>query len=193
MPEKYDLNWLKQQEKPTFFGFWGDRLDSEHHRVFSNFHPAPFNAPTHKGIHRFKHSEQYFMYLKAQVFNDPIMMDKLLTDQPNPSIYKNFGKKVRGFNEQTWKKHRTEAMYKATYAKFNQNKDLKKHLLNTNQDVLVETSPYDRIWGIGLAKFDRNGRPDNRWLNPENWEGLNLLGFTLMTVRDDLTDLTNGN
>ncbi len=65
-------------------------------------------------------------------------------------------------------------------AKFSQNKDLKIFLLSTGNKVLVEASPYDKVWGVGLTKQDEN------ITDPNNWLGINLLGFALMTVRDML-------
>jgi len=50
----------------------------------------------------------------------------------------------------------------------------------TGRKVLVEASPRDAIWGIGLAA------DDDQAASPENWPGLNLLGFALMEVRHQL-------
>lgn len=65
-------------------------------------------------------------------------------------------------------------------AKFSQNPDLKEFLLGTGDAVIVEASPYDKIWGIGLKANDERAR------NPETWRGENLLGFALMDVREEL-------
>jgi ribA/ribD-fused uncharacterized protein len=46
--------------------------------------------------------------------------------------------------------------------------------------VLVEASPRDRIWGIGMSAGHRDAS------RPSRWRGLNLLGFALMNVRDQL-------
>jgi len=68
-------------------------------------------------------------------------------------------------------------------AKFSQHADLKEFLLNTGDRVIVEASPYDRIWGIGMATTDANAE------NPARWKGLNLLGFALMEVRERLKEV----
>ena len=64
--------------------------------------------------------------------------------------------------------------------KFGQNYDLKDFLLSTADKIIVEASPVDPVWGIGLAKDH-----DDASL-PDKWRGLNLLGFALMEVRDEL-------
>ena len=53
-------------------------------------------------------------------------------------------------------------------------------LLSTGKRVLVETSPVDKVWGIGLAQ------DDDAATNPNLWKGENLLGFALMEVREQL-------
>jgi ribA/ribD-fused uncharacterized protein len=87
------------------------------------------------------------------------------------------GQEVRGFDEEIWRHHRFGIVVKGNQAKFTQNETLKVFLLNTKARVLVEASPVDRVWGIGLAEDDPHAT------NPEKWRGLNLLGFALMKVR----------
>ncbi len=67
-------------------------------------------------------------------------------------------------------------------AKFSQNPELFEFLDSTGDSVLVEGSPYDGIWGVKL------GIDDARILNPNEWQGKNLLGFALMEVRDILRE-----
>lgn len=57
---------------------------------------------------------------------------------------------------------------------------LTKYLLSTEQKILVEASPYDKLWGIGLS--ENSSGVDN----PLNWQGRNFLGFALMEVREKL-------
>lgn len=71
-------------------------------------------------------------------------------------------------------------MYQGNYLKFSQNQDLLAYLASTRGKVLVEASPYDKIWGVGWREKDGNIS------NPMLWKGENLLGFILMEVRDDL-------
>ena len=72
-------------------------------------------------------------------------------------------------------------------AKFKQNDDIREQLLSTGDLHLVEASPYDQIWGIGMDEDD----PDAT--NPEKWDGLNLLGEVLMMVREHLRNNSESN
>jgi len=65
-------------------------------------------------------------------------------------------------------------------AKFNQHPDLRHFLLGTGGRILVEASPADAVWGIGMSVDD----PDAR--RPSRWKGANRLGFALMQVRSEL-------
>jgi ribA/ribD-fused uncharacterized protein len=100
----------------------------------------------------------------------------------SPKAAKAAGRLIRDFDEATWSAARYDIVQAGNLAKFGQNIALQQFLLSTGDRVLVEASPSDRIWGIGLRADHRDaGRPDR-------WPGLNLLGFALMDVRDDLAD-----
>lgn len=71
-------------------------------------------------------------------------------------------------------------VYQGNMAKFTQDLWLKKNLLATGKSTLVEASPYDRIWGIGI------GQNDPARYDRSKWRGSNWLGETLMKVRRDL-------
>jgi ribA/ribD-fused uncharacterized protein len=98
----------------------------------------------------------------------------------NPKNMKAFGRLVKNFDENLWNSVAQDIVYAGNYAKFSQNPKLLKALLDTGDRLLVEASPYDKIWGIGLSELDA------RKTSPENWKGLNLLGKILTKVRDDL-------
>lgn len=85
-----------------------------------------------------------------------------------------------GYGENIWKKNRYSIILNGNYAKFMQNEDLRLFLISTKDSILVEASPYDKIWGIGMSANNENIE------NPLLWRGLNLLGFALMEVRDEL-------
>jgi ribA/ribD-fused uncharacterized protein len=123
--------------------------------------------------------EQYMMYRKAELFDDYEMRSKIMKTN-NPKDQKAFGRLVKNFDEKLWNYVAQDIVYAGNYAKFSQNPRLLKALLETGDKILVEASPYDRIWGIGLSELDA------KKTSPENWKGLNLLGIVLTKVRDDL-------
>lgn len=137
--------------------------------------PAPFILETL----RFPTAEHFMMYRKAKLFGDEEAASRIL-GAPNPGAAKALGRSVRGFDEPTWQQHRGAIAAAGNFAKFGQSPQLRQFLLGTKDRVLAEASPVDRIWGIGLAANDP------RAANPLEWPGLNLLGFTLMAVRDRL-------
>lgn len=121
-------------------------------------------------------AEQYMMAEKAFFFDDEESFCRILGTS-NPSQQKAIGRKVKGFDADAWNKIACSVVYKGNYAKFGQNPMLKDFLLNTGNRHLVEASPTDLIWGIGLSV------DDPRALDPKQWRGLNWLGVTLMKVR----------
>lgn len=175
---------IKQYDKGDyipFVGFFGPN------HPFSNFCPAPFEI----GGNRFSCSEQYFMYRKAILFGDRNVAQRILDAYgKNPKVFKDLGRQVKGFTKTKWFKHRDVIMYDALYHKFTQNPDLKRKLVETDRAVLVETSPFDAIWGIKLGKHTRKGKKPTGWQNPHNWNGENRLGFLLMDLRDILAPST---
>jgi len=120
--------------------------------------------------------EHFMMAEKARLFKDENTLKKILST-PSPALAKKLGRKVNGFNEEVWIKCRWDVIVRGNLAKFSQHEDLKQFLLKTEDKILVEASPYDKIYGIGMFE----SHPDAK--NPEKWQGLNLLGFSLMEVR----------
>lgn len=116
------------------------------------------------------------MHQKAQLFGDGSAATRLLSAS-NPGEAKAIGREVKGFEQSLWEQQRFEIVVSGNMAKFNANPELKAFLLGTTDRVLVEASPVDKVWGIGLAEDDPNCS------NPGNWKGENLLGFALMEVR----------
>ena len=116
---------------------------------------------------------------KAKLFGDSEARDKILQSK-HPKQAKELGRMVLGFQDDVWTEKRSEIVVDGNRAKFLQNEDLKEFLIQTRNRILVEASPVDKIWGIGLAEDDLNIE------NPLKWKGLNLLGFALMEVRDEL-------
>jgi len=124
-------------------------------------------------------AEHFMMAEKARLFGDEETRAKILQAR-DPGAAKRLGRAVRNFDEERWNAARCEIVVRGNLAKFQQNPLLGEFLLGTGARVLVEASPVDRIWGIGLAA------DDPRAGDPEQWQGLNLLGFALMEVRDRL-------
>ena len=126
---------------------------------------------------RYPTAEHYMMAEKAALFGDQEIRAQIL-QATTPNAAKALGRKISGFNEQDWLKHRYEIVVRANKAKFSQNPELNNFLKETGSSIIVEASPVDNIWGIGLAQDHANAN------NPNLWQGLNLLGFALMQVRD---------
>ena len=143
--------------------------------IYSNFYPCKFKV----GGVNFVTSEQYFMYIKASHFGDKEIAHAILNES-NPLYCKQMGRSIANYNEASWDVVRYEIMRDACYAKFSQNEDLKHMLLSTGDKILVEASPYDKIWGIGRYEDDPKS------LNQSTWKGKNLLGEVLMEVREKL-------
>lgn len=164
--------------------FWGhkERADGRLSATcLSQWYPAPFEL----GGHRYATAEHYMMAGKARLFGDEEAFERIL-QATSPAVVKSLGRKVRGFDERTWDEKRFEIVVAGSLGKFGQNAALGQFLLETGRRVLVEASPVDRIWGIGLAKDDPGAE------RPSAWRGHNLLGFALMAARQKLIDSSRG-
>lgn len=142
---------------------------------FSNWFIADFDV---KGV-RFNCVEQFIMYCKAKLFGDEGTAQKVLLAS-HPRDQKALGRAVVGYDDAVWSERRGRIVAHGCYAKFAQNPELRDALLATGNTVLVEASPYDRIWGVGLAEHDP------RVLDPAQWLGQNLLGQCLTFAREKL-------
>lgn len=156
----------------NFTFFWKNRSP------FSNWYPSIF---THKNI-TYSRGEQYMMYQKAIMFGDINVAQAILLTN-NPKEQKDLGRMVANYDEIVWSDKRVEIMVEGLFEKFNQNPILKEILLNTGDTIIAEASPYDRIWGIGLTEDDPRAK------DQKQWPGQNLLGITLMKVRDAIRKL----
>jgi ribA/ribD-fused uncharacterized protein len=142
---------------------------------FSNFYDSPFK---YQGI-QFLCSEQFFMYLKAKLFKDEIHAEKILK-AITPNSMKINGRLVENFDPIIWDNWKKNIMYIAVREKVKQNEKIKQKLLKTAPDILVEASPRDTVWGVGLAKTNP------LILDKKNWRGTNLLGYILTEIRNDI-------
>lgn len=123
--------------------------------------------------------EQYMMHKKALLFKD-YKIAELILKTNNPQEQKKLGKKVKNFDQKIWDKYKFKIILRGNYLKFTQNEKIRKDLLSTKDKVLVEASPFDDVYGIGL-KWN-----NDLVLDEKNWRGENLLGKALMKVREEL-------
>jgi ribA/ribD-fused uncharacterized protein len=181
-------------------GFHGEK--HKDNGFLSNFYPYPHNITIsnfgdikefdedHETFISFNCSEQFFMFHKAMTFykEDPVKnvknIDIMLEilDSSDPKKIKQLGRQVKGFTQSKWDEVKYRIMYDANLHKFTENHDLEQKLLDTGDKYLVEASPTDKVWGIGMRKTD----PD--FLDQSKWKGTNLLGKVLMEVRKYLQD-----
>ncbi|MDW5330481.1 NADAR family protein [Plantactinospora sp. KLBMP9567] len=168
--------------RPKYLFFWGHqpgRLGATGSGCLSQWWPSPFLVD---GV-RYATAEHFMMAGKARLFDDAAMVDQILR-APTPGAAKALGQRVRGFDQARWDECRFDLVVAGNVAKFGRHPDLRDYLLGSGDRILVEASPIDRIWGIGLAADDpRAGDPDR-------WRGLNLLGFALMWARHQLAAAT---
>lgn len=173
---KYKIEDIAPESK--FLFFWGHQPNKDgsiSKTCFSQWWLSSFKV---EGI-TYKTAEHWMMAKKAALFNDNSILEKIIASN-SPAEAKKLGREVKNYDDKLWLANRFEIVKQGNYHKFSQNTDLKKFLINTKDRVLVEASPVDPIWGIGMASDDKDV------LNPGKWKGLNLLGFALMEVRDEL-------
>ena len=142
-------------------------------KYLSNFYHSRFVVDGHE----FTSSEQYFMYRKALTFGDEGTA-KFILKANFPDTAKKLGRKVKNYDDEVWSDVGYGIMVEALTHKFSQNPDLADLLRDTGDETLVEASPYDRKWGIGLSVEEAEVGKE--------WRGLNLLGKALMEVRSKL-------
>lgn len=158
--------------------FWSHRpfpIDTITASCLSQWWACSFNAEGHT----WTSAEHWMMAGKARLFGDNDKLAQIM-EAPGPLEAKNLGSEVAGFDEAVWEAQCFDLVCEGNYHKFSQNPALKAFLLNTGSQILVEASPVDRIWGIGLAQEHKDA------CIPSRWQGENKLGFALMKVRDRL-------
>jgi len=179
---KYDIKWLKNRvlngEKPDYVFFWGFKPKWTGNIDISCLSQMYATTFVIDGI-IYNCAEQFFMSTKALFFNDNEIENKIM-DCTDPRDMKKLGRIVKGFDEKKWIPVAYKTVISGNYQKFLQNRQIKEFLLATGDSVLVEASPYDSIWGIGIAASDEKN------IDVFKWQGTNLLGFALMEVRDML-------
>ncbi|KDN85447.1 NADAR family protein [Kitasatospora cheerisanensis] len=166
--------------RPKYLHFWGHQPQRDG-RIgpgsLSQWWPSPFTVD---GVD-YPTAEHWMMAGKARLFGDHEIVPRILGAR-TPAEAKKLGRLVAGFDPALWEAHRFDLVVAGSVAKFEQDEQLLDYLLRTGTRVLVEASPLDRIWGIGLAADDEKAD------SPDQWRGLNLLGFALMEARARLAN-----
>ena len=166
-----------ETEKYVFF--YGHAPNNLGLQVFSQWFPITFTEYIEKDTPIiYSNMEQYMMVHKALLFGDHYYLEKIM-GTTQPALIKQYGRKIRGFDPDIWDGHKFDIVVEGNRLKFSQNPALMKRLLETNDKIIVEASPYDKIWGIGLKKEVAVNIPESKW------PGQNLLGKALMIVREE--------
>lgn len=166
----YDaIDWSKKDPKDEFVFFWGNISP------FSNWHRSEF---THNGT-TYNCSEQFMMQQKALLFGDLDVAKKVM-ETTSPSKQKGLGRTIRGFDKEMWLQNAIQIMVPGLVSKFTQVPHCYEAMRATGKKTIVEASPVDDIWGIGLSETDPRA-----W-NKDTWQGLNMLGTCLMKVRSEI-------
>lgn len=148
----------------THIYFWGG--------IYSQWYKSPF---TENGK-VFPTAEHYMMYHKALLF-DPSKAD-LIFETDNPKKVKAIGRSLANFDKGIWDSKCMDIVTQGNYLKFTQNKELLNQMLKDDPKMLVEASPVDTVWGVGLSEDDL------LILNKANWKGENRLGKCLIEARE---------
>ena len=172
----YDIDTLRKGvlagEKYQFHFFWRPTAEGG---CLSQWWMGRF---TTDGV-EYNCAEQYMMAEKARLFGDGEMLEAILgTDDPR--AMRAYGRKVQGFDAKVWGESCYGIVLRGNLAKFGQDEALRAYLLGTGERILVEASPWDRVWGIGMGASNAAAE------DPLKWRGKNLLGFVLTEVRDRL-------
>lgn len=155
----------------TYIYFW---KPNQRNGYLSNWYNSPFIVD---GKY-FLNNEQYFMWRKQQLFDSRnTRLENEILETSDPNRIKQLGRSVKNFDESIWDIHKYDIMKTGLTHKFIQNIELKTELIKTKDAYLVEASPYDKIWGIGLNMDDAKYK---------EWRGENLLGKALMDVRQTI-------
>jgi ribA/ribD-fused uncharacterized protein len=170
---------VRAGQRFKYLCFWGHQPQADGSigpTCLSQWFVAPFTVddvpyPT---------AEHFMMAEKARLFGDSHTLERIL-GAASPGEAKKLGRAVTPWDQDTWAAHRSAIVVRASVGKFRDNAPLREFLVRTGDRVLVEASPRDRIWGIGMGKNNPSAE------NPLEWRGSNLLGFALMEARAQLS------
>ncbi len=181
---KYSIKWVKEtfrkDETLEYLFFWGHKPRNDGKvgpSCLSQWWPSPFEVDAIN----YPSAEHWMMAEKARLFDDNEALEKILVAN-SPAAVKKLGRQVRDFDPTVWNRHKYAIVKQGSIHKFSNNESIKAFLVSTERKVLVEASPYDKVWGIGLSKTAEHID------DPNTWQGDNLLGFALMEARDEFLD-----
>ena len=179
---KYDLAWLKQRydsgAQPEFFFFAASPAGTREmslRSVLTQWYPSAFSVQGDQ----YASAAHWMMVQKAKLFGDHAAATELLEMQSDDHIRQR-GRQIDGFEQKHWDQHRYSIVMQGNLHKFSQHPAMRTYISGTQPLVLSEANPHDKVWGIGLEEHSPEAS------NPHQWRGLNLLGFALMEVRDEL-------
>jgi ribA/ribD-fused uncharacterized protein len=179
---RYHLSWLidtfdkGQYPEVILFGSHVNKKNTtQGEYMLSQWYPSPFSVNEIV----YNSSAQWMMARKALLFGDREAYRKIIKAD-SPDQIKSYSRAITDFDEARWAEYKYEIVREGNFHKYNQNKKLRTYLLSTGNAVLAEANPFDKVWGIGLSSEARNVT------DPYTWEGLNLLGFALMEIREYL-------
>jgi ribA/ribD-fused uncharacterized protein len=155
-----------------FTFFWGKNKEGGV-EIFSQWHPSVIH---YNGL-EFPTAEHYMMYHKANLFQDYNSAEAIIK-AASPKEAKVIGRNIQNFDQEIWDNNKYNIVKMGNLLKLTQHPDFLKTLLSTGTSILVEASPYDKIWGVGLPASDP------RIVDPHQWLGENLLGFVLTDIKD---------
>lgn len=147
----------------------------EENGYLSNWYMSKFIADNIE----FTSMEQYMMYQKALTFHDYGTANEILNTD-DVAVIKALGRTVKNYDDDVWDEVRYEIVYEGLVYKFEYDDELRKKLLSTGKETIVECAVHDTIWGNGLSMKSKDRFDKNKWL------GRNLLGTALMEVREYL-------
>ncbi len=164
------------RETPKYVLFWGSVFSQWYRSNFTDFNGVKFSS-----------AEQFMFYHKALLFKDYEMAEAIMKTN-DPKKQKEFGRKVKNFDNAIWDEHSFDIVTLGSYLKFSSNPEIRKEMLRFRSKKFVEASPVDKIWGIGLHYDDKNAE------DPSKWKGSNKLGKALdIALEYIIKDKTNHN
>ena len=182
---KYDIEYLIREfesgELMDYLFFWGHTKKSDK-KIGKSSLSQWFDAGFVFDSIEYKTAEHWAMAQKALLFNDKVSFEKIIVSQ-TPKEAKKLGRKVKNFGPDVWNDHKYQIAIVGNLHKFTQNIELLNYLKGTQDKYLLEASPVDKVWGIGVSEDSAEAH------NPYAWTGQNLLGFALMEVRDKISEI----